>query len=64
MTWERRWMRRMIKGLIWAIVFIPLSHALDFEITWKLFALVITLSMLDGILDILLPTIDQQKKTS
>lgn len=55
MTWEQRWMRRLIKAVAWASVFMALCAVLDFSPTWQLIAFAVTLSIVEAILDGLLP---------
>lgn len=54
-AWER-WSKRIVKGLCWAIIIVPLAGYLEILLTWQLVIFVFVGIVWDYILEAILPT--------
>jgi hypothetical protein len=64
MTWEQRWMRRILRGIAWAVVFLTTAALLDVSPDWKTIVLVIVSSIAFDVFEALLPINDGKPKVA
>lgn len=55
MTWEQRWMRRIVKGFVWTAALYLFAYLMEVDVTWRVVALVIICGIIDSVLDGWLP---------